>query len=222
MGEFESRVQNAMNVQDVEKSFIDKLIARRDIESIKKLIKKPDLTREELLEITYNLSSSELKLVNLSEWDRYVILKFGGVWIGQFVKMAELLYDYKEYLDEKETLLIEKLQIKHPDIQALKGMKPLEVRAYSDKYRKDLPKEFINDFDNVCVSRESRMMLHRIELLIEHTSKMLSNLFFMIIRSSLSIGASGFLELLKNKFEMVYQGTPPATPTVEKAATIRR
>lgn len=222
MGEFESRVQNAMNVQDVEKSFIDKLIARRDIESIKKLIKKPDLTREELLEITYNLSSSELKLVNLSEWDRYVILKFGGVWIGQFVKMAELLYDYKEYLDEKETLLIEKLQIKHPDIQALKGMKPLEVRAYSDKYRKDLPKEFINDFDNVCVSRESRMMLHRTELLIEHTSKMLSNLFFMIIRSSLSIGASGFLELLKNKFEMVYQGTPPATPTVEKAATIRR
>ena len=43
--------------------------------------------------------------------------------------------------------------------------------------------------------------LHR---LMEHNCKFMIDLYFQIGRTSLSVGATGFMELLKNKFEMAY------------------
>jgi hypothetical protein len=84
-----------------EKTYIDKLLAKQEIEQIRVLVKKDKLTRSELLELLYLCSSAESKLLNYGEWDRYVILKF-FVWIREFTKIAELLYDYREFLEEKK------------------------------------------------------------------------------------------------------------------------
>ena len=98
---FEESLQNNLFQGSKEKTYIDKLLAKDDIEKLKELIKKPKLKREELLELLYLLSSTESKLLNYGEWDRYVVLKF-FVWLREFIKVAELLYDYSEDLRSKE------------------------------------------------------------------------------------------------------------------------
>lgn len=94
-------IQNKMFSTQKEKSFIDKLLGRQDIERIEKLIKKDDLTRSELLQLLYSVLGTESKLVNYGEWERYVILKF-FVWIREFIKVAELLFDYEDDLKKDE------------------------------------------------------------------------------------------------------------------------
>jgi hypothetical protein len=98
---FEENLNKALFTQQAEKTFIDKLLAKDDVNRISQIIKKPKLTREELLELLYLLSGTEAKLVNYSDWDRYVVLKF-FVWIREFIKIAELLYDYQDNLKKKE------------------------------------------------------------------------------------------------------------------------
>jgi hypothetical protein len=146
-----------------EKTFIDKILARKDIDEVRDLIKKPRLTRAELLEVLYLLSASESKLYNFSAWERYIIMKF-FVWIREFIKVAELLYDYQDDLRKREK----------------DGLGQLSPRA--------------------------RKYLDNNERLIEHNAKFLIDLYFMIGRTSLSLGATGFTELLKNKFEINYSG----------------
>lgn len=88
-----------------EKTYTDKLLARSEIKDIKDLIKKEDLTRSDLLELLYLLSSAEIKLANFNDWDRYLLGKFLA-WIRDFVSMAEIIYDYqdeyKNYTDDSK------------------------------------------------------------------------------------------------------------------------
>lgn len=141
---------------DRERTFIDKLLAKDDVKRIGELVKKSPLTRAELLEILYLISGTESKLLNYSTWDRYIVLKF-FVWIREFIKSAELLYDYEERLV--------KLQITDTNL---------------DYY----------------MENSKRMM--------EHNAKFLIDLYLNIGRTSLSIGATGILEMLKNRFELTY------------------
>lgn len=166
----EQQLQNAFNSTAHEKTFIDKLLAKDDIKKIGELMKKKRLSREELIEALYLLASSESKLQNFSEWERYVLLKF-YVWIREFIKIAEILYDFKD---------------KHDVMIKNKEIKP------SANYDKLL--------DN-CMQR------------IEHNAKFLIDLYLNISRSSLSVNGTGFMELLKNKFEVDYRGTNPNNAT---------
>lgn len=100
MGFEQQLAQHAFN-QRAERTFIDKILAKADVEKVQDLIKKPKLKRQDLLELLYMLSSTESKLLNLSQWDRYVLMKF-FVWIREFIKIAELLYDYQDDLREKK------------------------------------------------------------------------------------------------------------------------
>lgn len=157
----ENKIQDAFNKPDNEKTFIDKLLARDDIKTIKRLMKKQDLTREELLELLYMLASSESKLHMLLPYERYVLLKF-FVWIREMIKIAEIYFDFKEDVDKK---LKEKTWVLSP--RALKALN--EVGRY-----------------------------------IEHNAKFVVDLWLMIARTSLSLGGSAFIELLKQRFEVQY------------------
>ena len=75
-----------------EKSFIDKTLARSDIDEIKEIMQKSDLERPDLLKLLYLLAGSEIKLVNFGEFDRYLLGKYYA-WIRDFVATAENLYD---------------------------------------------------------------------------------------------------------------------------------
>ena len=98
---FEQAIAQQVFSKQQEKTFIDKILAKQDIEGVRELIKKPRLKREELLELLYLLTSTESKLLNYGEWDRYIILKY-FVWVREFIKISELLFDYKEYLEAQE------------------------------------------------------------------------------------------------------------------------
>jgi len=75
-------------------SFTDKLLGKDIARRIQLLIKK-DLSREDLLELLYLLTNVELKLANMSEYDRYLLGKY-FTWIRDLVKLGEFLYDYIE------------------------------------------------------------------------------------------------------------------------------
>jgi hypothetical protein len=91
---YESWLGKSAFRQPQEKSFIDKLLGRKEVYALEQLMKKEDLTRSELLDMLYMLTSVELKLANLGEYDRYLLGKY-FTWVRDFVALAEFLYDYQ-------------------------------------------------------------------------------------------------------------------------------
>jgi hypothetical protein len=81
-----------------EKTFIDKLLSRKEVDALQNLIEKPDLTRQDLLKLLYMLTGAELKLSNLGDYDRYLLGKY-FTWVRDLVKVAEFLYDYISQID---------------------------------------------------------------------------------------------------------------------------
>jgi len=167
---FESRLGNSMPSGNAEKTFVDKVLSRQDAERMRNLIKKPKLKREELLELLYLMSGIESKLLNLGAWDRYIICKF-FVWIREFIKITELIFDYRDDLEKK--------------------------------------KEF-------SINPRTKQLFENVERNMEHSAKFLIDLFLLISRTTLSLGATGFLEILKQKYEVAYSGNMPNMPDIQK------
>lgn len=170
MEAIEKTIQQGLYQRDKEKTYIDKLLARTDIEAIRDIVKKPILAREDILELLYLLTSAESKLHNFSEWDRHVVLKF-FVWIREFVKMLEILYDYEDMLKVKK----------------------------------------------IKLSENGKQLLDNARMKLQHNAKFLVDLYLNICRTSQSVGGTGFLELLKNKFEMMYPNLPAAQTEPKKS-----
>jgi len=141
--------------QSAERTWIDKILDRNDVERIRDLMKKEDWTREDLLEVLYLLAGNELKLVNYGDWDRYLLGKYYA-WIRDFVGIAEKIYDYLD----------------------------------------DLKDEEIDD--------ETRKMLENTKKQILHVVKFNIDVYFYLMRSTLSLGASAFDTLTKSRFEYAY------------------
>lgn len=186
---FENKLESGLFSSVSEKTFIDKILARQDVDRIREIIKKPYLKREELLEILYLLVSTESKLLNFDEWGRYVILKF-FVWIREFIKVAELIYDYQDDLKIKSTTC------------ALCN-KVIEKKCIC-----------VNPKPILAITPRSNKLLNNNIRLIEHNAKFLIDLYFNIGRTTLSLGATGFIEMLKNKYEVSYPYGNPAIPTI--------
>lgn len=87
--------------QDHEKTFIDKVLDRHDSERLRDLMKKDRLSRSELLELLYLIVGINTKLVNFSEWDRYLLGK-DLAWIRDFVTKNEELCDYIERIESDD------------------------------------------------------------------------------------------------------------------------
>jgi hypothetical protein len=171
---FESQMAGAMFSRQQERTFIDKIVARQDVEALRELTKKNNMTRAEILETLYLLTSVESKLLNYSEWDRYVQLKF-FVWIREFIKCVELLFDYTDDL---------KLKAADPN-----------------RHFKLTPR--------------TQQLLDNCRRMLEHDVKFLVDLYLNIGRTTLSLGATGFDWLLKNKYEVVYPNQSIPNPGPE-------
>lgn len=96
---WENKLNQLLYSKDIEKTFIDKVLDRQDFERLKELTQKDNLKRSELLEILYLLVAVAPKLVNYSEWDRYLIGKFIS-WLRDFVTKTEILIDYMELIEK--------------------------------------------------------------------------------------------------------------------------
>jgi len=155
MEAIEKQISDSMLNQNNEKTFIDKILAKDDVNSLRVLIKKPELTREDMLDILYLLSGSESKLWNYGNYDRHVMAKY-FVWIREFIMVAELIFDYED----------------------------------------DSDPEFFDDNTKRLFKDTKRTMSHIVKFLVE--------IYLNLARTTLSLGATGVLELLKNKFEVDY------------------
>lgn len=184
---FEKKIQESLFNPQTEKTYIDKVLARQDVEAIRALVKKPKLVREEVLEILYLLTSVESKLLNFSEWDRYVQLKF-FVWIREHAKIFEQLYDYQDDLRRKTHTCASCHNIQ-------KEHRESEKEEYCEC------KKFI---PSIVLSKRTLQLLYNNERMIEHNTKFLVDLYLNIGRTSLSLGATGIMELLKQKYELAY------------------
>lgn len=181
--DIEDELQRNIFSQTRDKSFIDKLVARSEVDAVREIVKNRHLSREQVLELFYLVLGTEAKLVNYGANDRYVMLKF-YVWIREFVKAAELLYDYEDDLEHKN----------------------ITCRVCSLR---------IGDGCSCVVSRpvvfltvRTKQNLVNAERYVEHCAKFLVDLYLNIARTSLSLGGTGFLEILKNKYEISYPNLP--------------
>lgn len=152
---------NSLFSSPTEKTFVDKILSRKDVDQVAEIVKKKRLQREDLMFLMYMLNSVELKLVNYGEWDRYIMAKY-FVWIRDFCALAESLMDYKEDLEDK------------------------------------------NKKKEIEITERAAQMIENNLRLIEHNIKFLIDLYFNLSRSTLSLGATGLMEILKNKFEVSY------------------
>lgn len=165
---FERNLSPMLFAKDQEKTFIDKVLDRKDSERLSELMRKEELDRTELLELLYLIVSIPTKLVNYNDWDRYLLGKFLS-WIRDFCTLHESLLDYiKLFEDDKE----------------------------SDIYK----------------------TLNTIRKHDSHNLKFLIDIFLYLSNSTLSLGATAFDTLSKNRFEYAYpnQGYMPATPPARK------
>jgi len=152
------------NMQD--KTFLDKLFARREVDKLKELMRKSPLSREDMLEIMYMIAGTEAKLVNFNEWDRHVILKY-YVWVREYMRMVERRFDFQEWLDKKK----------------------------------------------IKISKQSKRLFDHTRGNMEHDVKYLVDVYLNIMRTSLSLGGSGFFEPMKQKAEIAYPFGFPAQQT---------
>jgi hypothetical protein len=152
-----------------ETSLIDKVISRENIARIEELVRKPNWKYEDVNTALYLLTAEETKLLNLTQYERYLLGKFYA-WIREFVKFVDDLIKQKEKAMQENLLTSEMIET--------------------------LDKTINKSIDNV---------------------RFLIDVFLYISRSSLSINAKAFEELLKNRFE--YEYSYPTQPEQPKAQT---
>ena len=204
MADFEQILQNAVFANKGEKTFIDKLLAKEEAGRVKDLISKNNLTRQDLLELLYLLSGTESKLLNYGAWDRYIILKY-FVWIRQFIKIAENLFDYQDDILRKTSTCL--------------TCKKLLMNF--EKEKKECTCKKPNPM--TVLTPRTKKLLFNTQRNLEHAAKFNIDLYFNIARTTLSLGATAFMEMLKNKFELSYpQGQPVNTPIQQQAGVPRK
>lgn len=167
---FENQIANQMFSGNPERTYIDKLLSKDDIKGIRDIMKKDELTRTDMLELLDYLPGSESKLLNLNDWDRYILLKFYA-WIRALVMCAEYFYDYDDKIFKKKT---------------------------------------------IKVSLRTENVFENGKKILSHAVKSLVDLYLNIARTSLSVGGMGFIEFLKQKFELAYSNLPQLqTPSMQ-------
>jgi len=82
----------------IDKTFVEKVLAKEEVNEIKDIMCKESLNRSDLLKLLYLLAGNEIKLLNMGEFDRYLLGKFFA-WVRDFVSVAEILFDYKDKVD---------------------------------------------------------------------------------------------------------------------------
>jgi len=88
-------ITHALGSGMVEKTYIEKALAKEDIVKLRDILKKSLLSREDMLEIRTFISSVESKLLNIDAMERYNLNKF-FTWLANIVHVAETFSDYHE------------------------------------------------------------------------------------------------------------------------------
>jgi|TARA_Y100000310_G_scaffold345632_1_gene467510 hypothetical protein len=94
-------VGNSLYSTDVEKTFIDKTMAKEDIAELKELMLKETWTLSEMFQVLYLVAGTERKLEYYNGLDRYILSMY-FVTIRSLVRYVEGNYKYKEKLIKRK------------------------------------------------------------------------------------------------------------------------
>lgn len=174
---FENNLNKGFFNSLAEKSYIDKILAKSEVEEIKEIMQNEKPKRGDIIKLLYLLGGTEIKLVNLEDWDRYVLGKYFA-WISDFTNTYQQYNDVAEHIEVIEQKSTEKINEKNKSIDD-------KLRYY-------------------VVTKEMKKMLQNIDKLNMHNTKFIIAIYFYLSRSTLSLGNTGFDTLSSTRFEYAY------------------
>lgn len=112
MNAIESQLNQNLYGGYSDKSFFDKVIAKEEVNEMKRIMEKDDWDRTDFSKILYLMNANELKLINFDKegWERYVLGKY-YTWIRELVLMAQILFDYQSKEQAGELTLLDESKI---------------------------------------------------------------------------------------------------------------
>jgi hypothetical protein len=158
---YESNLGNVLYSGQQEKSFIDKTLARSDVDEIKDIMQKEDLNVQDIRKLLYQLAAIETKLLNFGDFERYLQGKFYA-WIRDFAQCQEVIFS----------------------IQGDEQKKKIEL------------------------TDDNKTMLENIRKKMQHNLLFLCDVYLYLGRSTLSLEATAFDTITKNRYEYFYPNQP--------------
>jgi len=166
-----------------ERSVVDKLLGRKDADKLHSLMQKEPLTKSDVEEILFLMTSIDQKILNYNEWDRYVIVKLFP-WVKDYSTICKTWMIYEEQFKkgefDEDFVICEKQDI------TKKGVKPILV--------------------------DTKDIISEITKYLQHNLKFLISIFLLVSNSTLSIDGAAFETLTTSKFEYSYPTVPLPQP----------
>jgi len=164
----EELISQVLNHNKAEKTSIDKLLSKEDIKRMVELSRKDKLERSDILELLSLCISSESKLTNLSEWDRYYVLKI-FVWLRQIINRALHVYDYDALIKQNEALGIIKISSTFKSINE----RNRRLAEYNAKFMIDLYLNIMRTSLSVGGAAFTELLRNKHEIVYNESNKLM-------------------------------------------------
>lgn len=122
---YDTTLNTLIYKQEYEKTFVDKVLNRQDAARLQEIMKTEELDSSDLSELLYLVGGIHSKLINYSDWDRYLLGKFYA-WIRDFVTLCTEIIEYKKETETKTDLIVD-YEIKTELIAVLDRMKKYNI-----------------------------------------------------------------------------------------------
>lgn len=179
-----------------EKSLVDKLLGRQDADKLHGLMQKEPLTKSDIEEILFLMTSIDQKIVNYNEWDRYVIVKLFP-WVKDYSTICKTWMIYEEQFSngkfDNDFTMIEEIKGTVENVEKKRG-RPRKTIVFKP------------------VLEEVKNIVSEITKYLQHNLKFLISVFLLVSNSTLSIDAAAFETLTTMRYEYSYPNLPLPQP----------
>lgn len=201
---FEEQLAQKMFKEDKEKTYVDKILAKDSIQKIKIILNKEEWVREDIIDLSYLLNTEELKLSNIDDWERDIILKH-FLMIEECCRLLECIYEYYENTKKREsTCKTCNLMIKNK----ITSKKLDSSQSYCACAEPKTEKIF-----DALAEEQIHKIIHTIRTAIKSTI----NTHCGIIRSGMSLSALGLKKITDSRYEIAYDQS-----TVDKTSQSKK
>jgi hypothetical protein len=115
-GNFQDQMGQTVYNAEYERTRYDKLLTREEIMRLRDILKKEQLTTDDISEVMNIAVSTEIKLTRLNDWDRYILGKY-MIWIGEYGKRYSKALRAKEYYAKNYSILTERTKEMRNEIE---------------------------------------------------------------------------------------------------------
>lgn len=194
-----------------EKSLVDKLLGRQDADKLHALMQKEPLTKSDIEEILFLMTSIDQKIVNYNEWDRYVIIKLFP-WIKHYSTICKTWMIYEEEFVagnfDNDFTIVEKIEEKTDDKDNEETIEKIE-KTIDKKLNKDSGKL---EKTVKPILNETKTIIRETTKYLQHNFKFLISIFLLISNTTLSLDGAAFETLTTSRYEYSYPNIPLPQP----------